>query len=321
MEEEEMKRYLRRGMIVFSIGLRYDAGNKRKEIRPPKGYNLFTKRETYYDGRKSGIAIRMGTEIKKGRYIILIDVDNKETTVVKNGMELWRRWKEADETIEETPNEETPTKGRHYYYYVDEEQRRYLRSSGTTTRYKNETYAIDYKFERQFSIIAPSYYYKNGEKQEYKWIKGDLTRQEIKRLPECIYETIKERAKTKREKQEYINIKDEEGEEKKEFRKVCEIDEIKKYLKYIGRQDEYERWRNVGYIIKNLNADAYEIYDEWSRKSNKYSNDIKKFWESHKVNNSITIRALKHYVKIDKMEGYREVIEEEEEERIFKPIK
>ena len=89
-------------------------------------------------------------------------------------------------------------------------------------------------------------------------------------------------------------------------------------MKYIGRQDEYERWRNIGYILKNLNIESYEIYDEWSKKSNKYSNDIKKFWENHKPNNSITIRALKHYVKIDKMEGYREVIEEEEEERLFK---
>jgi hypothetical protein len=174
MEVEETVRYLRRGFIVFSVGMRYDEANRRKEIRPPKGYNLFTKRETYYDRTKRGVGVRTGTEYEKGRYLILIDVDNKETEEVRNGMELWKRLEERDGTINETPHEETPTKGRHYYYYVDEEQKKYLKSSQTTIRYGNEIYAIDYKFERQFSIISPSYYYKNGEKQEYRWI-GEIS--------------------------------------------------------------------------------------------------------------------------------------------------
>ena len=97
-KHEIFVKYFKRGMIPFSVEIGYDAGNKRKVIRPPRGYNLFSIKGTICDERKSGIAIRMGTEIKKGRYIILIDIDNKETAAIKNGMELWRKLEEIDGT-------------------------------------------------------------------------------------------------------------------------------------------------------------------------------------------------------------------------------
>lgn len=318
MREEEFIKYLKRGFIVFTLKLMYDHANKKKRIYPPKGYNEFTRHETYYDEGSYGIAIRTGKEYNKGRYLILIDIDNKEEGIVENGMRLWERWEGEDKMIGETVKERTPSGGYHYYYYVDEEQRKYIGSSKTQIEYEKKRYAVDYKFKNQCAIMSPSYYYKNGIKCEYKWEGKDILSGSIRKLPEVIYRTIKE--EPKKEKGEYKNRKD-NVEYDDEFKKSCEVGEIERYMRYIRCDDKYEKWRDIGYILKNLNTESYKIYDEWSKGGDKYSkNDVERFWKYHKANNKIRIRALRKYVKEDKMEGYREIIGDEEEERIYKPI-
>jgi hypothetical protein len=65
-----------------------------------------------------------------------------------------------------------------------------------------------------------------------------------------------------------------------------DVSEVKKALKYIS-SDDYEDWTRVGMALKSsLDEEGFEVWDDWSRSSNKYSNEKENAvkWKSFKGN-------------------------------------
>jgi hypothetical protein len=342
-------KYSKSGFISFTFGLYYDNITQKKVIRNPIGYNdyaaeivdgetIFTNvgrgwmKHRYYDEYDAykldnGVAIRCGVEFAEGKSLILIDLDNKEKIEPKtqqmsyNGFDLWKLWEEQDKSINDTPYESTSSGGRHYYYYVDAEQAKFLIGSKVCMEYNNKWYSIDYKFTGQPAIVCPSFFYKNGKRMEYKWIGEDITEKEIKKLPDVIFNTIKRKYDTTIKKL----IKNINGlfdpicdnpynpnDENNAFTKKCELSEISEYLKYINTYNVAGVWRHIGYILKNLNLDAFDLYHEWSKldvDGYRGKNDCLTAWKSHYPRNYINKYALNYYVKLSKMDGYQEFLD------------
>lgn len=301
MKLSEIKQIHLKGFIVFSTHITYsDEDGKKFQI--PKGYNTFTKENTFIDNEWNSFMMRMGIEYEPKKYIILIDVDNHPNEKgVENGLDLWDIWNIKTSTISEI----TPSGGYHYYFYVDEEQQKQLTGSGTKIEYDNVRYAVDYKFTNQSSVITPSHYNRNGEDKAYKFVKHSFIDGTIEKLPDIIFDTIKLTPLNKK----FKNVTSRTVKVDDEFITSCKVKDIQKLLPFIGKVDDWERWRNMSYILKNLNQRSFNLFDEWSQKGTKYNKDsVIRCWNSHKPNNGITIEALFHFVREDKLEGYESIL-------------
>lgn len=119
-----------------------------------------------------------------------------------------------------------------------------------------------------------------------------------------------------------IKLKDFKKEIVKDFTISCSLEEIEKYLKYIGKRDYITRYPNIGFILKNLNHNSLPLYIEWCKQSKKYNEvDVNASWKTHKALHSITISSLMKYIKVDKIKGYETIISDDDEAPIFKSIK
>ena len=80
-----------------------------------------------------------------------------------------------------------------------------------------------------------------------------------------------------------------------------EIENLLSCLKS-NRYDEYEEWRNIGFIINNeLGKNGFDIFDNWSKQSNKYDYEkVKAFYENIKPkDNGLKIATLKKLSRED----------------------
>jgi hypothetical protein len=175
--------YAKSGFIPFTlnIGLKEDG---RKDIKPPKGYNDIDS-DTYIDyvfNKHNGMALRTGILIDDEYYLILIDIDNKESETVKNGMDKWKQIIKGK--IINTPTQKTGNDGLHYLFKVSENIFDKLKSSGTELVIDGEKYAIDYKAKNQFMIVEPSKY----DGKYYKWTTNIST--PVQEMPDWLVRII-----------------------------------------------------------------------------------------------------------------------------------
>lgn len=343
-------KYRELGFIVFNVGIKWSNEEKRKIYFPPLKYQNFTLDDVKYEGIKTitkddktftvqqtSIGLLMGQEYKKNRFLILIDIDNKEKDGVLNGMKLLKNWKSKCDI--NTVQEQTGSKGEHYFFYVNEDEKKYLKNAQTTLIVDGKRYAVDYKFTHQYSTIAPSFYFKNGEKLSYLWLdkQHSLGEKEIQHIPEVIFNDIKNESivsvDTKTVKHVITKVDKEiilENDVK--FTEKSKIEDIEMCLKYINHYEDFQRWTAVGFICKNLNINSFDVFNKWAKKSDKYEeNENIKMWNNHKARSNITINHLIHFVKEDEEEGYEEVIKhfkdkldemlENDMKPIFKTIK
>jgi len=91
-----------------------------------------------------------------------------------------------------------------------------------------------------------------------------------------------------------------------------EINVIKQYLDMIDvkRADDYTEWIKIGMAIYNSNnsLDAFNLWDQWSKQSDKYNGlDTNRWkWNSF-INGTLSISTLKYYAKIDNPEAYDKI--------------
>ena len=102
------------------------------------------------DGRY--YSLLMGREFEPGKFVVLLDFDNKAEGETRNGMEL-------AETLNldrfNAPKQKTPSGGLHYLFWVDEEQGKHIRSR-TGVCYEGVQYNMDVKFKNSLCNCAPS---------------------------------------------------------------------------------------------------------------------------------------------------------------------
>ena len=87
----------------------------------------------------------------------------------------------------------------------------------------------------------------------------------------------------------------------------CEdYDLIKALVEYLNkdRVEEYNTWLDVGFCLYNIDEDLLELWDDFSKKSDKYkSGECDRFWSKMDKKN-FTIGGLRYWAKEDNPENY-----------------
>jgi P4 family phage/plasmid primase-like protien len=86
-------------------------------------------------------------------------------------------------------------------------------------------------------------------------------------------------------------------------------EKIKLYLDCldVSRYVDYDTWLEIGMICKNTDENNFEIWNEWSKQSDKFNEkETLDKWNSFK-RSGLTIGTLKYYAKIDNPEKYKKI--------------
>ena len=107
--------------------IRYDApietkanGHKKIGAGGRPAFSKLEKQPEYGKGSGQFYSLLMGREYKPGRFVILLDFDNKQDEDSKNGLELIKLLEIQNLGA---PEQSTPSGGFHYLFFVDEQQR------------------------------------------------------------------------------------------------------------------------------------------------------------------------------------------------------
>lgn len=97
---------------------------------------------------------------------------------------------------------------------------------------------------------------------------------------------------------------------------------LKKLLDCIDneRANDYSQWMSVGFALYNIDSDNLDLWDEFSKRSEKYTDgECAKIWK--KLNQgTISIGTIKWYAKQDNLAKYNEIINGSIESKIDKAI-
>lgn len=270
------------------------------------------------------IAMMMGHEYMPSRFIILVDVDNKEENGKLNGFKLWDKLKAIDKTIEDTPSELTPNKGKHFYYYLTPEMAKYMQKcSENGLTYEGIQYGIDIKMWNQPSFCAPSQRNEGARVCKYEWIGKPIYERvnEIKQLPDIIFNLFR------MSDDDYTELCTNEA--FKSMRKngassktgvlhapsgeACEtvnIETLSEIMKYIPCPSTWKEWSCIQCAMKNVNENAYNLFDDWSRSGKNYGGKYSTIgrWNSH-APEYLRLSYLFHCMKEANKEGHQAVID------------
>ena len=181
------------GKLYGEAGLMYirfdapieDKPNGQKKIGHGRGpsYSKLEKQPIYKKGDGRYYSLLMGREFKPGRFVILLDFDNKEDETSKNGLELIRKLKMNKRGA---PKQSTPSGGFHYLFYVDGEQKDQTNSK-TTIMHEGTKYNMDVKFKNSLCNCQPS---KIDDYGKYEW-DDPYKLLDIPKLPDDLFELIR----------------------------------------------------------------------------------------------------------------------------------
>ena len=157
--------------IYAEVGLTYirfdgvietkPSGQKKIGGSRPK-FSKIEQQIEYKKGDGKYYSLLMGREIKPGRFVLLLDFDNKEDTTSKHGLELIKQLKINKRGA---PKQSTPSGGFHYLFSADAEQLNQI-SSKTTVMYDGVKYNMDVKFKNSLCNCQPSNIEDYGK---YEW--------------------------------------------------------------------------------------------------------------------------------------------------------
>ena len=135
MSKSDVKKTITAAQLYGEAGLiyiRYHAdiiqksnGHKKIKSWDMPCFSDIQEQPVYKPGSGEYYSLLMGREFKPGRYIILLDFDNKVDLESKNGLEL-AKLLNMDQY--KAPKQTTPNGGLHYLFYVDANQAVQIRS-------------------------------------------------------------------------------------------------------------------------------------------------------------------------------------------------
>jgi len=253
-----------------------DKPNGQKKIGHGRGpsYSKLEKQPIYKKGDGRYYSLLMGREFKPGRFVILLDFDNKEDETSKNGLELIRKLKMNKRGA---PKQSTPSGGFHYLFYVDGEQRDQINSK-TTIMYEGTKYNMDVKFKNSLCNCQPS---KIDDYGKYEW-DDPYKLLDIPKLPDDLFELIRTPPPPPPSpscSEGFRSCVSEEVEEPtadlKDIRSLCTCLSV-------AQLDDYATWIRLGMILKKLGA-PLTLWEEVSKRSRKFKNgDCTGRWASMK---------------------------------------
>jgi len=246
--------------------------------------------------------------------IIVLDIDDKGTDKLKNGMTLWNEYI-AIHGEPETVKQLTVNGGYHYIFKLstNDKDKEFLIKKYLKTRKGLMGYSIDIRNNGGYIVAAPStingktYTFENGKSFD------DIKPIE---MPDKLLSFLLGNVFTSHSdiiKLDKIEMKGKKKPIQEPVLKLPQINKIKnkliydisdelltKYLYYLDAShcDEYDKWVLITTICRNLNK--FEIWDEWSTQSEKYNRSRNiSIWNGNKgiidVNYLITILNNKGY--------------------------
>ena len=118
-------------------------GQQKIKANPFPNHAQIKEQPKYNKGSGDYHALRMGREFLPGRFVLLLDFDNKEEEGSENGMKLLEKLKMDSRGA---PCQKTPSKGKHYLFYATAAQKEQIKSR-TTITYQGVKYNMDVKFQ------------------------------------------------------------------------------------------------------------------------------------------------------------------------------
>lgn len=245
-----------------------DCSNTAKHPAEQRGvYSAKINSKSYFAGYNVGIAC--GDTSLEDTYLIVLDVDPRN-----GGHTQLSILEEANSSLPFTWKAKTPSGGFHLYFSTNKKFRSTVIGNG-----------IDVQSFSKYVVAPPSV----NEKGFYQW-EISPHEQEIAELPEWL--------------EEFLLEKDEfdptvAG---KELTTNEEWDKIKRRLSIIDA-DDYKTWIDCGMALHNCDRDdAFQVWDEWSKTSEKYKSKIcKQKWKSFKDIEGITANTIFKYA--DEVDG------------------
>jgi len=277
--------------VFFTLKVEYKDGAK--IIKPPVKHQEIKETVFRVDDNAYAISFFQNTKYDNNKYIICIDVDIKHGG---NGLEFMKKYGGEIKTIEET----TQSGGKHLYFYMnDNEYNEYIKvKTGNGAIINNGGYTVDVFVNGGFVICAPTKNYTSNYPLS-KTVK-------IQHIPKSIYDLIYEEA-VKRHREmppnAYLTTR-------QEFVKQCEVNDIKELLEYIDIPDNYDEFRQLSKVIKNLNnsEECYKVFNDKCRLYKGYNavnnNNI---WKYSKVGN-ISMASMFYYIRKCGKSGSKKIL-------------
>lgn len=187
--------------------------------------------------------------------------------------------------------EKTP--GGYHFWFLSDERTASL-TNGTDVKWDNQSIlGLDIRAKGGIVYTAPTVYIDCGEARQYQWLKGDLST--VTNMSTTILEhllfSIPLDTKTEHTKDNKVPFE--------------QTEEIAFILKGLSQQraDNYDSWLRVGMALKHC-GESCEMWDEWSKISNKYkAGACKDKWKSFvQKDKPLTKASLYAWLKEDNNE-------------------
>ena len=291
--------------------IRYDAEienkpNGQKKIGHKHGpsYSKLQKQPVYKKGDGKYYSLLMGREFQPGRFVVLLDFDNKEDENAKNGLELLKKLKMNKRGA---PRQSTPSGGFHYLFYADAVQKEQI-TSKTTIMYEGTKYSMDVKFRNSLCNCAPSRIEDYGK---YEW-DDPYQLLDIPQLPNDLFEMIRTPPSppppsvavvpAASEAASEVAVSEPEQDLKaslKDVRALC-------CCLSIPQLDDYATWVRLGMILKKVGAPV-SLWEEVSKRSKKFKpGDCTKKWGNMHPR-CFDVRSLMVLAKQGNLEMYERI--------------
>lgn len=297
-ENKVFKNYENLGFTVISAKLELNEETGKKKLKPPTGWQNFTKTTLNTKKDKDGedihnaVMIRNKIQFPDGSYLYGIDLDNKLDVEGTTGIEWFRNYcfKTKCFSGQKMLCQETGNKGIHYFFRTFNKA---LIEEGPITGLEINGIKRQIDIPNAF-ISEPSQYGNDKILKKYRFLNidefDDFTK--IALLPETIEELILSR-KSK------INKVEETEEETEDERPVEIVNPNYPLLNILSSHFEnYSDWSRMCWIMKSLNY-PFSLFDEYSQKyPNKYNfNDVYNYWNRCKTNKKMTEGILHSLAK------------------------
>ena len=273
------------------------SGQKKIGAGNRPAFSKIVSQPTYGKGDGRYYSLLMGREFKPGRFVLLLDFDNKQDEDSKNGLELIKLL-QVDERG--APEQKTPSGGYHYLFYVEADQADQI-TSKTGLFHNGVKYNADVKFKNSLCNCQPS---KIEDYGKYQW-SNPYQLLDIPKLPSDLFELIRNRAPSPPS-----TPRSENSDTYQEPRTATEkeLEDIRELCKCLSASqlDDYATWVRLGMILKKLGA-PLSLWDELSKTSKKYKrNDCSSRWPLLKPRN-FTIGSLIVLAKAGNLEKYNKL--------------
>lgn len=257
-----------------------------KSIEQPWKHINNSNFKSYITAYENGFAI-----ITDGQYIV-VDFDIKHSPP----QYIYDKLHSQCNAVEKTPG------GYHFWYKVDN-RTAHIQSETDIFWGNSKIKGLDVRAKGGIAFCSPTRYITiDNEDAEYIWIKGNLS--SAREMPSEILELLTRDSTVDTKDPDTVSIAYSKAE-------TTYADDIQAILDILSpdRVNSYSGWINVGIALYNSGYTC-DIWDEWSKKSNKYKiSDCSTKWRSFKdrTDNRLTKASIYFWAKQDNPTAYKEI--------------